>query len=113
SQKNSSSTDVSLLTKNGKKMQDRVKKGSYKEETKIVYGKKVLVETKNIIERTETGLSICSSLGGLELTNSNRQIFDCFVNLVSRCKEDKVNDGVRWIINIDNNDETIRLAKKF
>lgn len=113
SQKKSSTSDVYLLDYNGEIRQDKAKKSSHKQETKVVYGKEVLTETKNIIEKTKTGVSICSLISSLELVNNNKQLLDCFENLILRHKEGKVKYGVRWIVNIGNNKEQIVLVKIF
>ena len=82
-------------------------------ETKVVYGKEVLTKIKNLIEKTETGVSICTPIGGLVLANNNKQLLDCFENLILRHKERKVKYGVRLILNIENSKEQIVLVKKF
>lgn len=112
--KKSSTSDVSLLNYNDVTRQNKIKISSYQPETRVVFGEEViLTETKNLIEKTEAELSICSPISGLELVNNTKQLLECFENLISRHKEGKVKYGVRWIVNIDNNREQIVLVKKF
>ncbi|WP_415312490.1 sensor histidine kinase [Candidatus Nitrosocosmicus sp. FF01] len=112
--KKSSTSDVSLSDYNDVTRQDKINKSSYPPETKVVFGEEVvLTETKNLIEKTEAEVSICSPISGLELVNNTKQLLESFENLISRHKEDKVKYGVRWIVNIENNGEQIVLIKKF
>jgi signal transduction histidine kinase len=113
SQKKTSTPDVHLLDYNGQIRHDKTNKISQQGEIKVVCDKEVLTEIKNIIEKTEIGVSICSLITGLELVNNNKQLLDCFENLILRYKEGKVKYGVRWILNIENNKEKIDLVKKF
>lgn len=112
-QEKSSISDVHFLDCDDKITQDNAKKGSHQGETKVVYDKNVLIETKNIIEKTKTGLFICSPINGLEVVNNNKQLLDCFEDLISRYKEGKVKFGIRWLVNVEDNIDQIILVKKF
>jgi signal transduction histidine kinase len=83
-------------------------------ETKIIdKPQEILGQIRDIAEKTDTGVSICSLITGLELLNNSKPLLQCYKALVQRHKEGKVKNGVRWIVYIENNKDQVALVKKF
>lgn len=83
-------------------------------ETRIIdKPEEILYQIQNITEKTDTGVSICSLITGLELLNKTPPLLQCYKNLIQRHKQGKVTYGVRWLIHIENNHEQVAIVKKF
>lgn len=67
----------------------------------------------NLIEKTNRGILICSSIEGFKLLLKNKTLYQSYINLFTRIKEGKVNGRVRWITFIENKTEDIELIKTF
>ena len=54
-------------------------------------------------------LSICASFGGMQM--SYKYLFDSYKNLLTKYDRGEIKDGIRYLMNIENKEETINLIK--
>lgn len=66
-----------------------------------------------IVSKSDNGISNCSTIGGLKMIYENKDLFNAYVDLLSKYKEGKAKGAVRWITHIDKNNEQIDLINKF
>lgn len=67
----------------------------------------------DFVNRVEKGLSICTSIGHLELLDRTKLLLQVYLELLSKQKKGIVKGGIRWLTYIDNNKEYVELVKKF
>ena len=69
--------------------------------------------TKNFINNTDSGLSNSTSIEYFKLLEYNETLLRSYLQYLSKHKEGKVKGGVRWVTFIGDNNEDIKLIKKF
>lgn len=66
-----------------------------------------------IVSKSDNGISNCSTMAGLKMIYENKDLFNAYVDLISKYKKGKAKGTVRWITHIDRNNEHIDLINKF
>jgi two-component system, OmpR family, sensor histidine kinase VicK len=56
-------------------------------------------------------LSICTTFGGMQMSYS--YLFDSYKNVVEKYKKGESKEGMRWLMNIEDNKENLSLVKTF
>ncbi|MDN5846539.1 MAG: HAMP domain-containing histidine kinase [Candidatus Nitrosocosmicus sp.] len=83
-------------------------------ETKILNTpEEIFTQITNLVEKTKIGVSVCTSIGAMQLIDNFKPLGEIYMNLVKRHKEGKVKGGVRWITYIEDNKEQVALVKKY
>ena len=83
-------------------------------ETKILdTPQEILTQITNLVEKTEMGVSICSPIGGFQLLDNLKPLFQSYKGLIKKHTDGKVKGGIRWITHIEDDAEQVTLIKKF
>ncbi|MGC1931841.1 MAG: HAMP domain-containing sensor histidine kinase [Candidatus Nitrosopolaris sp.] len=77
--------------------------------TKLLEKQDEIVKEIKRLNNRANKLSICSSLGGMQM--SYNYLFDSYKNVLDKYRRGESKDGIRWIINIDK--ESLDLVKIF
>ena len=72
-----------------------------------------LAYSQEFIRNADTGFSNSTPIGYFKLLNQNKILLQAYLDHLSKYKEGKVKNGVRWITHIENKKEDIKLIKKF
>ena len=91
-----------------------VEEGSLPIETKILDTPEVIfTQITNLVEKTETGVSICSPIGAFQLLDGLKPLLQSYKDLLKKYKDGKVKGGIRWVTHIEDDLEQVTIIKKF
>jgi len=91
-----------------------IKEGLSPIETRIVDNPREMYSfILDITDKSNNGLSNCSTIGGFQMIYENNDLFYAYVNLLSRYRKGKAKGSVRWVTHIENNSDQIALINKF
>ncbi len=91
-----------------------IEEGLLPVETRVLKDpQEIFTNVIDIVEKTNKGLSNCSTIGGLQLIYNNEHFIKAYKSILKRHKEGKVREGIRWLTFIEDKQEHVDLVKKF
>ncbi|MDQ4073402.1 MAG: HAMP domain-containing histidine kinase [Thermoproteota archaeon] len=91
-----------------------IEEGLLPVETRVLRDpQEIFTNVIGIAEKTNKGLSNCSTIGGLHLIYNNEHFIKAYKSLLKRHKEGKVREGIRWLTFIEDKQEHVDLVKEF
>ena len=91
-----------------------IEKGLLPVETRIIDSpEEIYALLQDITEKSNNGLSNCSTIGGFQMIYEDKKLFQSYSNLLTRSKEGKAKGGVRWITHIEDKNGHVDLINNF
>ncbi|HKU82920.1 MAG TPA: HAMP domain-containing sensor histidine kinase [Candidatus Nitrosocosmicus sp.] len=91
-----------------------IEEGILPPKTKILdKPEEIVFYISDLVEKTKVGVSTCAFVAALEVMDNYNSILEAYKTLVKRHKEGKIQNGVRFLTHIGNNNNHVELVKKF
>ena len=77
--------------------------------TRLLENQEEIIKELARMNNTSNKLSICTSFGGMQM--SYKYLFDSYKNVLAKYNTGESKDGIRYLLNIENKEESINLIK--